>query len=93
MAVTCCSHTQYSIRFCKTLPACVFSDEQLLIYLFLFIQYRTNDSHQKEEEPEEHVYEVEANSKEEDLYQNPDQDDQYQASGNLQKHLQDTRDL
>ncbi|GAA6093418.1 src substrate protein p85 isoform X1 [Tachysurus ichikawai] len=42
-------------------------------------QYQTHDSHQKAEEPEEPVYEVEPRSKQEDLYQNLDQDD-YQAT-------------
>ncbi|XP_047678258.1 src substrate protein p85 isoform X4 [Tachysurus fulvidraco] len=42
-------------------------------------QYETPDSHQKAEEPEEPVYEVEPRSKQEDLYQNLDQDD-YQAT-------------
>lgn len=52
-------------------------------------QYQSPESHKKEEEPEEpeeaeeHVYEVEPSSKQEELYLNPDQDEQYQAAGNI----------
>ncbi|KAB5575040.1 hypothetical protein PHYPO_G00216110 [Pangasianodon hypophthalmus] len=43
-------------------------------------QYEIPDTHEKTEETKEHVYEVEPSTEHEDLYLNPDQDDQYQAA-------------
>lgn len=42
-----------------------------------------HESHKKTEEPEEpveHVYEMESSLPQEELYQNPDQDEQYQEA-------------
>lgn len=64
------------------MPVCALAVRQLLTSCSIFTQCQAPASHKGTDEHEEHVYEVESSKEQEELYQNLDRDDQYQAAGN-----------